>query len=87
MTRGWEDLLAEAESHARLIKKEPADFQVALAKFTSHLSPKFVLFQLWLRLLLLRLKWALQASTQLEAANPSNQSAEDEGAFFKTPSD
>ncbi len=40
-TRGWEDLLAEAGSHARLIKKEPADFQVALAKLTSHLSSKF----------------------------------------------
>lgn len=40
-TRGWEDLLAEDGSHARLIKKEPADFQVALAKLTSHLSPKF----------------------------------------------
>lgn len=40
-THGCEDLLAEPGSHARLIKKEPADFQVALAKLTSHLSPKF----------------------------------------------
>lgn len=71
---------AQTASHSTLIKKDPADFQVALAKLMSPFQARSrLLFPCWLLLLLPCLKWALHASAQSQTAYPTNHSQADWG--------